>query len=288
MYSAPTVQEIEKFLPAVCWASDKPSNGIFRAKREEAITFSHVSVNTKRLVNAILVDIDHPDSSMLWDDLAPEPTPRPTWLSTNPANGHSHAAFFLNAPVPTTEISHLKPLRFLAIIEESITRALSGDQAYTHLITKNPASSSWRTQYTGEKFDLADFLEYLPDSLLEKTKKSIKSKKKSEITGLSRNVDLFDSVRMWSYSEVRNYKKDGRSFYEWQFACETQTLLSNSFSNPLPTSETKAIARSIAKWTWRKMSYEGFVERQTFLGKKSAAKRKAKKQKVVERILEIS
>ncbi|MBO0216417.1 primase C-terminal domain-containing protein, partial [Vibrio sp. Vb2880] len=89
-----------------------------------------------------------------------------------------------------------------------------------------------------------------------------------EASGLGRNCELFDSVRQWSYKAIReywapNYKR------KWNAAVYDKVESTNShFNAPLPVSEVKAIAKSIANWTYREFTPEKFRQSQAKKGAK--------------------
>lgn len=65
------------------------------------------------------------------------------------------------------------------------------------------------------------------------------------------------------------------SSYEWEKAVKAQIEAINSnFEEPLPYSEVKATAKSIAKWVWQRFSYGDFSEVQAKRGAKEGAKSK--------------
>jgi hypothetical protein len=65
------------------------------------------------------------------------------------------------------------------------------------------------------------------------------------------------------------------SSYEWERAVRAQIEAINScFEQPLPYSEVKATAKSIAKWVWQRFSYGNFSEIQAKRGAKGGVKSK--------------
>jgi hypothetical protein len=133
------------------------------------------------------------------------------------------------------------------------------------LITKNPLHPQWRTTYwTKQAYSLdylADFVD-LPKKL----------PKKLEVVGLGRNVTMFEKGRRWAYTAIRDYLHHNSS-YEWERAVRTQIEAINAgFEVPLPYSEVKATAKSIAKWVWQRFSYGDFSEIQAKRGAKGGKK----------------
>lgn len=70
---------------------------------------------------------------------------------------------------------------------------------------------------------------------------------------------LFDTVRMWAYSAVREYwAKNYEAFHDAVLIqCATENT---KFPAQLSYQEFKHIAKSIAKWTWQNTTPEGFSE----------------------------
>ena len=125
---------------------------------------------------------------------------------------------------------------------------LKADRGFAGLLTKNPLHPHWQNEFWTEHEytldELADYLDLKGHPL-----------RGSEVSGLGRNCELFDSVRQWSYKAIRefwapNYKRDWNSaVYDHVEALNAQ------FKVPLPVSEVKAIAKSIANWTYREFTY---------------------------------
>ena len=137
-----------------------------------------------------------------------------------------------------------------------MTRALGADQAYTHFLTKTPGHARWRTIWGREQpYSLPELARALPEDL--PLPKRIKT---AEAVGLGRNVTLFDGLRAWAYRSRRLYSR----FEAFSEACLYQAQGLNVFAAPLPVSELRSTARSVAKWTWERFSAAEFaaVQRQ--------------------------
>lgn len=79
---------------------------------------------------------------------------------------------------------------------------------------------------------------------------------------------MFEKGRYWAYKAIRDYMHHNSS-YEWEKAVKAQIEAINSnFEEPLPYSEVKATAKSIAKWVWQRFSYGDFSEVQAKRGAK--------------------
>jgi hypothetical protein len=80
-----------------------------------------------------------------------------------------------------------------------------------------------------------------------------------EEVGLGRNCTVFESVRLYAYSEWRRQGFEGyERLFDSVYACAMD--LNARFTIPLGMREVRGIARSIAKWTARHITREGFAE----------------------------
>ena len=118
----------------------------------------------------------------------------------------------------------------------------------------------------------------------------------------SRNVMVFDMLRKWAYSEIRNYWQT--DYKQWEKACFEQiqriwagVSVKYDKSHPYLISEMKASAKSVAKWTWKNTTQSGFqtyVElthlphQQSARGKKSGIARLALSSDKREQAIELS
>jgi hypothetical protein len=214
----------------------------------------------------ICLDIDHEHGAMRW---AEEYLPRPRWTSQNPSNGHAHIVYELKTPVCTSEHGSLKALDYLAKIQAGLVREARADVGYTNFITKNPMHEYWRTEvWTKEAYELnylAEFVDLRPLTNKEKE------------YGLGRNCTLFDNVRHWAYSAIREHR--GNTWEQWYHSVLKQAQSVNMmFFEPLPYSEVKATAKSIAKFCWKRDAYHynEFIYRQTLKGSKGGKVSKRK------------
>jgi len=93
---------------------------------------------------------------------------------------------------------------------------------------------------------------------------------KGQQVGLGRNCTLFENLRRWAYREVLAYRLT--STYEaFKDGVLVQAMALNSFPSPLPQSEIRSTALSVAKWTWKhyigRVSDEEFSRTQARRGK---------------------
>ncbi|WP_443023722.1 replication initiation protein, partial [Shigella flexneri] len=167
----------------------------------------------------------------------------------------------LSAPVCTSHRAKQNILEYLAKIEQAYTLALGADRGYSGLITKNPCHSTWETHISNvqpyELGYLADFVE------LQELKTDLQ-----EVSGLGRNCMMFDTVRFWAYKAIREHLSVG--FDRWYAeVLEQAKNVNGAFLQPLPYSEVKATAKSVARWVWRNhaAAHAKFIERQAAKGR---------------------
>lgn len=247
--------------PAGMWCTDDPeAYGQRCLPREAALKRRYIDPNPKGKVWAMVFDIDRPGAVRAWEDAD---MPVPNWAAQNPANGHAHLGYILDAPVSRSDASRGKPLRYLARIECAMTVALDADRAYSHRLTKNPIHPHWRTFWErGKPYELNELRDYLGEKL------PLRISRKDAV-GEGRNVTLFDGLRHWAYRNRLAYTDRNA----WDRACLLRATSLNSFAHPLPLKEVMVIATSVSKWTWAKISHAGFSQVQARRGIKSGKKR---------------
>lgn len=222
-----------------------------------AIKHKYIQANPPNLRVWLLFDLDYAGGGIAWEgaDLPP-----PTWAAINKENAHAHLSYGLTAPVLVDGIgARDAPMRYMVAVESLMRERLRGDNGFSGLITKNPASPFW-TVLRGPRlsYELHELAEYLPD--IEKFKPRRRS---ADEVGVGRNVGLFDRVRKWAYKEVLRYKREGglHGWNAWLSAANSRSLVMNGdFKYPLDGREVWHVARSVAKWTWKHFSEEARAE----------------------------
>ena len=252
------VEDFYGHLPHKPYCSDDLRHGIVIRPKRTAIQKQYIQHNPPCLITSLVFDIDRPDAYFAWSDAN---LPVPTWIAKNRQNGHAHIGYMLAAPVCTTHRAKQNVIEYLAKIEQAYSLALGADRGYTGLITKNPCHETWENHTFGvQPYDLnylADFVE------LQELKTDLK-----EVSGLGRNCTLFDTVRFWAYKAIRAHR--GSTFDVWLGKVLEQCQNANgAFIEPLPYSEVKATAKSIARYCWKKDAYhyQEFIDRQSRKGK---------------------
>lgn len=215
-------------------------------------------------------DLDY-EMSFLADDFADLPTAH--MKVRNNANGHTHLTYFLETPVFIAGNARLAPMRYFSAIESHYRERLNADPRYTGLITKNPFSKQWFTAWADKEPYSLDYLaEFVrEDTTPEKAKKLVSY-------GIGRNVNLFESLRLYAYRHVLEFKKTS-TLSKWYAELELQAVsinISENANNLLPYNELKSTASSIARWTWQNFNNNSFSKLQSERAKKKAIKTKNK------------
>lgn len=253
------VQQFVNYLPARPYCTDDLSRGLQIRSRGTAIKKAYIQQNGPGILQWLVFDVDRPGAALAWEqgDLAP-----PNFIAVNRENGHAHLAYLLSYGVCKTAAAREKPLRYVAAIERAMTTRLGADRGYAGLITKNPLHPRWRVWDIHEQsYTLGELAEYLDLRAVRRVANN--SVTPSEAHGLGRNCALFDAGRAWAYSAVRDHwGPNGQD--RWHKAVLAHLAgINNQFQVPLPISEVKVTAKSIAKWTWRRITpatFHGFIQ----------------------------
>ena len=250
-------QDFYEKLPHKPYCSDDLGHGVIIRPKKTAIQKPYIQHNPPCLVTSLVFDIDRSDAYFAWSDAN---LPTPTWIAKNRQNNHAHVGYMLATPVCTTHRARQNVIEYLAKIEQAYSLALGADRGYTGLITKNPCHGAWENHIFGvEPYELnylADFVE------LQELKTDLK-----EVSGLGRNCMMFDTVRKWAYKAIREHR--GSTFDVWLGEVLKMAINANgAFIEPLPYSEVKATAKSIARYCWKNdgYCYQEFIDRQSRKG----------------------
>ena len=249
-------------LPHKPYCSDDLGGGVIIRPKRTAIQMQYIQHNPPCLVSSLVFDIDRPDAYFSWSDAN---LPPPHWIARNRQNSHAHMGYILSAPVCTSDNARQKAITYLAKIQRAYTTALDADRGYSGLITKNPCHNTWETHL----FDVLPYdLGYLADFVeLEELPTAPK-----EVSGLGRNCAMFDTVRFWAYEAIRAFISGSPDSW-YAEVLKVAVNANGAFLEPLPYSEVKATAKSVARWVWRNHAeaHAKFIERQSIKGKAGAA-----------------
>ena len=208
----------------------------------------YMQYNSPIADHLLVIDYDAPKGVDILD--ATKGLPAPAWISRTPGTNRGHIVWALAVPVLTTSAAKLKPLQYLARIEEGFRKHIDGDKGFAGLLTKSPLSDVWDINWIEPK---PYTLDELADSVSIDRYTSKKKGVEIEPVGLGRKVLTFERARHWSYSAVSQYWVIG--YDGWFDAVRGEIDAINSgFECPLPDAHCKSIARSIAKWVWARFT----------------------------------
>jgi len=209
----------------------------------------------------MVFDIDSEDA---YDRAEERGCPPPTFIALNRENGHGHAGYLLESPVSAFVRSSRKAMCFYEDVERGLARKLGADPAYAGFLSKNPLSPRWETDWQAR---IPYRLDTLNDCLDKTDKRRIK---RTAMSGIGRNVTVFDFIRANAYRQWLKYTKDGRSAEEFAaFLADEAHGINRTFRPPLHNAEINGIARSVAKWVLDKFSLKRFSDIQAERGRRS-------------------
>lgn len=272
---AGTLDLFREYLPRKPYYTDDFTFGLRIAKAERAARGLYIQPNGPAQLRWLLYDVDRPGAAMDWSDLN---APPPSVVAQNLKNGHAHLLYLLEEPVCKSPNGRPDPLRYAAAVDCALRVKLDADAGYAGVVCKNPLRDDvWGVNgWELNPYTLGDL-----DSWLDLDAYKDRRRRMPDY-GLGRNCNLFNSLRMWAYKAIRQGWPD---LNQWETACYHRAIGYNrQFSEPLPESEVKHTARSVARWTHRHLSEAGFaayVERthapeiQAQRGARKGAKRRA-------------
>jgi hypothetical protein len=236
----------QMYLPLRPLCTNAFVDGIYRRPRAAALhDYRYVEANPRNVSDLLVVDIDDENARTmaLWE----HERMRPNVIVENPANGHAHAVWALDAPFSRTEYARRKPLAYAAAITEGLRRSCDGDKGYSGLITKNPLHPAWDAELVTEHLYTMDELREALEEAGDLPQASWRGSRRRNSVGLGRNCSLFETARTWAYREVRRHWGDSEGLYT---AIETtaQEMNAERFGEPLARPEVHQIAKSIHRW----------------------------------------
>lgn len=238
-------------LPEKPYCSNDLRYGSIIRPLQQAIEQKYIQHNKHTSIRWLVFDCDYAGAI---ERCGYNNLPPPNFQTVTKSTGKSHIVYGLEVPVHKTAVARAKPLHLLAKIEYQIRELVSGDRGYTNLLTKNPFHSEWDVyQYRSDLYDMPELCEWLT--------LPTKLPKRASVIGLGRNCTLFENLRHWAYREVLMYRLSA-NYQTFSDAVLLQAIAFNSFPEPLPQSEIRATAKSVAKWVWNK--YTGRVSDEEF------------------------
>ena len=256
-------------LPHRPYCTDDPKQGQTVRARDAALRYSHIQPNTAGKVVWLAFDVDQHDGATAWDR---RHAPPPTLVIENTANGHAHLIYGLAAPVPRTEVARVRPLLYLAAAQEGLRRKLEADPGYSGHLVKNPLHARWHTRQWADAYSLGELADWIDLPRIAELRQRARD---PDYAGLGRNCTLFEVLRKRAYSLVRSHwRPAGFESFSTALRMLADDANATEFATPLPVSEIKAVAASVARWTWQRFDPATFRLIQSRRGaRKGAAQR---------------
>lgn len=224
-------------------------DGIYRMRRDRAVSYSYIQHNPIHLARCLVFDIDKPFARTHWYDTN---CPQPNYVIVNPQNGHCHYVYILTIPVALSEKARSKPRNYLLMIEKYLGKKLDADPNYVGLMSKNPLCDKWNIMPTLEDtYSLEELEEYLH---IPKKNKTFTPKR--EASGFGRNCRLFDDLRWWAYARVIRAREE-TNLDSWIEILKNKAVAFNTFDLPLDERAARDTAKCVAVWTWYKYTGTG-------------------------------
>lgn len=261
-------------LPQKPYHTDNPRHGLLIRDVQRALSARYIQPNQPHRRYWLVYDVDRELAALDWNDLG---APPPTIVAQNPQNGHAHLIYGLDVPVRTAPDAKTAPLRYAAAVDCALRAVLGADEDYAGLICKNPLHPHWRvTEWEPRLYELGDLDSWLDLSPYADRRKRLPA------YGLGRNCNLFEYLRKWAYRAIRQgWPEYGRWFEACLSRAEGYNIseFSGTKAGKLPASEVKATAKSVARYTHKYFSQEGFSQWQARNGRKGGvASGKARRQ----------
>jgi hypothetical protein len=251
-------------LPNKPYCSDDLQLGLQIRSKSLALLKRYIQPNHPYYTHFFVFDLDYPTAYVdFYYSMVGVPTPN--LIIENTENGHAHFIYQLATPIYNTDSSKPKPIQYANAVYTALRDALNADKSYSGLITKNAVHQHWRTNILREKPYTLDQLSERLDLTAKQINRDIQI---DEAVGLGRNCCVFHKVRHWAYVEVRQYR--AKPFNQWLDAVIAQCCSINvQFTVPMNYNEVKGIAKSIARWVWKRdgYCYQEFMDRQARKGR---------------------
>ncbi len=253
--------EFYKRLPRRLYCTNSFEHGVTVKKKSLAILYCYLQQNHENMIKTIVFDIDYPvvDKNTLETVWEKAGLATPNIVVQTRESGRGHIMYFLKDGVPTTDAARRKVIEFLADIERAYTILLKADRNYVGLTCKNPLNDFWNVwKLHSNPYTLNELNCFIDKELLKKEKQAKQQIDYSDIFGLGRNCTTFDVARKWAYTEIRKYWSPA-GYDRWHRAvldkCES---INAEFTRQMTHNEVKGIARSIAAWTWKHITPDGY------------------------------
>lgn len=200
--------------------------------------------------------------------------PAPSWSAISPGKNSAHVGYELETPVGRHDHARIKPQQYLAAVEHAMALKLGADTGFSGILCKNPINSRWEF-FKGHSVgrDLRELADYV-----ELTSQRAKKYNREPRGEVGRNVYLFDATRFWAYDNVDAHRAGSYESWEKSVLATADRVNAAHYDHLpllagrglLPFTECKAIAKSVARWTWanhgKRVLTTAFSELQSWRG----------------------
>lgn len=256
-----TLDLFRQRLPRKPYHTDALGDGLLIRDVQRAIKARYIQPNGPTHRYWLVYDVDRSGAALDWHDRG---APPPTIVAQNPDNGHAHLVYGLEVAVRTAPDAKSGPLRYAAAVDCALRGLLDADKGYAGLICKNPLHPFWRvTEWEPRLYGLGDLDSWLDLNAYRDRRKRLPD------YGLGRNCNLFERLRQWAYRAIRQGWPD---YERWHEAVLVRARAYNDFETPLPESEVRATAKSVARYTHRNFNPAAFSAWQAAQGRKGGVR----------------
>lgn len=215
-----------------------------RRPAEHALAQRFCQLNPRGRLGTLIIDLDHQHGPETMD------APPATYATTNPDSGHCQAGYVLLLPVSRGKNSRQDIQQLAADVHRALTRELSGDPAFTGLISRGPFHPDHRTRLVGGRlWTLAELLRDLPPMPSLTRREARRAADTADIEG--RNCAAFEALRLVAY-RLRNQGATGtvllRQVQERAEALNRDTFEQHA-AGMLSARELAGVVRSVCRWT---------------------------------------
>lgn len=256
-------------LPVKPYCTNDLEHGLLIRPKAIAVNYKYLQPDHPFYQHYLILDLDY-ESSLIEILYSMTGIPLPNLLVENKENGRSHIFFNLKTPIYKTNASKLKPIIYANAVLKRLQSLFNADVGYSGLIVKNPIHEQWRAYTLRDK---PYSLNELADKLEIDWKEANKPVKQSDAIGLGRNCYVFHTARFWAYKAVREFR--GKTYNQWlQTVIDHCLKLNEGITEPMQYGEIKGIAKSIARYCWKRdgYAYQEFIDRQRRKGALGASK----------------
>ena len=212
--------------------ADGTFDGSFRVPAERAWIYPSIELRSATAWPCMVMDIDGEAALRRAQDAwhFEKDIPAPNW-TVQRRGGGGHAVYCLRSPVLRGDHARAKPLRLLRRTVEWYSYRLAADPGYVGVLSHNPIiGGDLETQWGAtQPYDLRELAESIPVGWKEPVE---------PLSGLGRNVGLFESLMKWAGSPS-NIQLPVLRIAEH---------LNREFAFPMPLREVFGLAKSVERY----------------------------------------